>query len=89
MRVGCRAVVAENARICQGSTAAASRGLARSQLARSAPTQDQLNALDLHDVKEQEIDRLYNKLLSNSKRLITGNRRTARLMTTSTRKIAC
>jgi hypothetical protein len=35
------------------------------------PTQDQLNALDLHDVspnQAQEVDRLYNKLLSNSER---------------------
>lgn len=36
------------------------------------PTQDQLKALHLHDVtpnEAQEVDRLYDKLLSNSKRV--------------------
>jgi Spy/CpxP family protein refolding chaperone len=39
------------------------------------PTQDQLNALDLHDVtpnQAQEVDQLYDKLMSNGER---GNHR--------------
>jgi hypothetical protein len=39
------------------------------------PTQDELNSLHLHDVtpnQAQEVDRLYDKLLSNSERLDHG-----------------
>jgi Spy/CpxP family protein refolding chaperone len=36
------------------------------------PTQDQLNALDLHDVttnQAQEVDRVYDQLMSNSRQM--------------------